>query len=565
MEKFERRLQLKYHFYISESYGQKINKEQIRPRKIFGTIPSSFQPKTKNETITKFTDKLKQKIIYRNNQPIKCNVSEAEKAAIKTLRDRPIVIRPADKNAGICIIKESDYIKGCELLLKSSDYQEVDEINLSNIKLKSDNLLLKYYENGTITQKEYEFSTEFETKVPKFYGNPKVHKANIPYRPIVSQIDGPTSRLNMLVDYLLTNTERKVEFLIKDTLEFLQIIIGKTIPEDSILVTLDVASLYTRIPWDEGTKIVCDEVMEHDKNIDPKLLSETIAFILENNYFQINHRYFKQEEGVAMGSRLAVKYANIYMGKKFKITLTKTKYQPWFYLRLIDDIFMIWTHGYEALKEFHQDINRYDKNIQYELNYNKEKITFLDTTVYIKNNSLYTQNYIKPTNKQMYLYATSNHPKHCIQSLPYSQALRMRRNTSNDEELKICIKQLKETFINRGYNRQKLDKSLAKIYNISQTKLLEHKTKNEKIRIPLILPYQPALVGLDKEIKRLWEKYILTKPDLHFLYTDYPMIGYSIMNTIGSYITSSLYPPNWKNKDRKNVRAIDYIIQNHLP
>ena len=48
MEKFERRLQLKYHFYISDSYGQKINKEENRPRKIFGTIPLSFQPKIKN-------------------------------------------------------------------------------------------------------------------------------------------------------------------------------------------------------------------------------------------------------------------------------------------------------------------------------------------------------------------------------------------------------------------------------------------------------------------------------------------------------------------------------------
>ena len=61
MEKFERRLQLKYHFYISESYGQKINKEQIRPRKIFGTIPSSFQPKIKNETITKIYRQIKTK------------------------------------------------------------------------------------------------------------------------------------------------------------------------------------------------------------------------------------------------------------------------------------------------------------------------------------------------------------------------------------------------------------------------------------------------------------------------------------------------------------------------
>ena len=222
------------------------------------------------------------------------------------------------------------------MLLKSSDYQKVDETDLNTIRTKSDNLLFKYYENGTITQKEYAFSTEFETKVPKLYGNPKVHKANIPYRPIVSQIDGPTSRLNMLVDYLLTNTEHKVEFLIKDTLEFLQIIIGKTIPENSILVTLDVTSLYTRIPWDKGNKLVCEEVMEHDKNIDPILLSETIAFILENNYFIYGGSKYKQQEGTAMGSRLAVKYANIYMGKKFKITLTKTKYQLMFrYTKLL--------------------------------------------------------------------------------------------------------------------------------------------------------------------------------------------------------------------------------------
>ena len=93
---------------------------------------------------------------------------------------------------------------------------------------------------------------------------------------------------------------------------------------------------YTKIPWNEGNELVCEEVMEHDENIDPILLSETIAFISENNYFIYGGSKYKQQEGTAMGSRLAVKYANIYMGKKFKITLTKTKYQLMFrYTKLL--------------------------------------------------------------------------------------------------------------------------------------------------------------------------------------------------------------------------------------
>ena len=431
-------------------------------------------------------------------------------------------------------------------LLKSEDYEQILSVDIENIRNGADKLLRKYFNLNIISEKEYNFSTTFDTKLPKFYGNPKVHKTNCPYRPIISQIDGPTSRLNMLVDHLLTETENHTKNLIKDTLQFLKIIVDKQIPHNSILVTLDVTSLYTRIPWQEGIDTVLESVQECDPKVNIELLQETLYYILENNYFTFNRLIYRQKHGTSMGSRMAVKYANIYMGRKFEKTMIGSTLRPHFYCRLIDDIFIIWTHGIESLKDFHSYLNLQDKNIQYELNFNTRNITFLDTIVVNCENTLHTINYIKPTNKQMYLHATSNHPIHTLTSLPFSQALRIRRNTSIDEDLKIQIEQLITTFINRGYTKLKIERSISKIYRYTQQSLINNQTKKTNIRIPLIVPYQPAFIGLGSELKNLWEKHILTKADLAVIFQDYPMIGHSKMKTIGSLITSSLYPPKWK-------------------
>jgi len=418
---------------------------------------------------------------------------------------------------------------------------------LQLIRSRADAILAKYAKIKYINKKEFKFSTNFQTKLPKFYGNPKVHKINHPYRPIISQIDGPTSRLNMLVDHILTVTEKQTKFLIKDTTEFLKLIIDMEIPPESLLVSLDVASLYTRIPWEEGIKTVLLKVQEADPNVNMDLLEEAMQYILRNNFCTYKNTIYKQAHGTSMGSRMAVKYANIFMGHKFATTLSQQELKPHFHCRLIDDIFIVWTHGEKALLQFHSNINKIDPNIQYELNYSQTELTFLDTIVKIDSNSrLYTINYIKPTNKQMYLHVRSNHPPHTLKSLPYSQAIRLRRNTTKDEDLQIQINKLNKTFEARGYKLKNIEKSIIKISNKTQRALLTSRKNPGNVRIPLIIPFQPAFVGLDKELKKLWEKYILTRPELSVIFADYPIIRYSKMKSIGEHITSSLYPPKWK-------------------
>ena len=57
----------------------------------------------------------------------------------------------------------------------------------------------------------------------------------------------------------------------------------------------------------------------------------------------------------------------------------KIKLLVWF--RYIDDVFFIWTHGKEKLKEFLKDFDNYHDTIKLTHEFNKKSIPFLDLKV----------------------------------------------------------------------------------------------------------------------------------------------------------------------------------------
>jgi hypothetical protein len=62
-----------------------------------------------------------------------------------------------------------------------------------------------------------------------------------------------------------------------------------------------------------------------------------------------------------------------------------------------------------------------------------DNISFLDTYTTCENGIMSTDIYNKPTDKHQYLSPQSCHPKHCTESILYSQALRMKRIWSNEQ------------------------------------------------------------------------------------------------------------------------------------
>ena len=85
-----------------------------------------------------------------------------------------------------------------------------------------------------------------------------------------------------------------------------------------------------------------------------------------------------------MGTRCAPTYANIFETKfEEKYIVPFIKQISMLYLRIIDDIFMIWTKSKNELGNFMKDLNIKHSSIKFDCKYFKDKIEFLDALVYI--------------------------------------------------------------------------------------------------------------------------------------------------------------------------------------
>ena len=99
-------------------------------------------------------------------------------------------------------------------------------------------------------------------RIPIFYTLTKIHKPNL----IISGCEGPTERISSFVDRLLQPIAQRQKSYVKDSTNFINFVERTKIHQDTILVSMDVASLYTNIPQEEGITIVCRAYMYVKQN-----------------------------------------------------------------------------------------------------------------------------------------------------------------------------------------------------------------------------------------------------------------------------------------------------------
>ena len=105
--------------------------------------------------------------------------------------------------------------------------------------------------------------------------------------------------------------------------------------------------------------------------------------------------------------------------------------------------------------------NKSKTSIKFDFEFSRERIEFLGTLVYIDSkNKLQTTLYKKPTDCQNYLHAKSAHPFSLKKSIPYSQALRIRRICSTFEEYRKHSQDLTQSFGEKSYNESTVRKQI---------------------------------------------------------------------------------------------------------
>ena len=198
-----------------------------------------------------------------------------------------------------------------------------------------------------------------------------------PGRPIVSDCSSESYRVSEYIDFHLKPVANKHPSYIKDTGDFISKLREVKAPKDSLLVTLDIDSLYTNIKTDYGLESVKKMFDKHPNSLRPdKEILELLQLCLENNDFQFNGKWYLQTSGTAMGKKFAPNYANIDMAIFEEAALEKAKKKPLVFYRFLDDIFMIWSHSKDEFMEFLDLLNSQRESIKFKHEISENSIDF---------------------------------------------------------------------------------------------------------------------------------------------------------------------------------------------
>ncbi|CAH3136328.1 unnamed protein product, partial [Pocillopora meandrina] len=177
----------------------------------------------------------------------KHNLSYNEHKAVKELQNNTAInLKRADKGTTTVILNKRDKIQEAQLIAQLHNGKHIDDMT-----------------------KKWLSQTPNPPRIPIFYTFTKIHKPLPVGRPITSGCEGPTERISSFVDHLLQPIAQKQKSYLKDTTDFINFIEKTQVSNDTILVSMDVTSLYTNIPQEEGITIVCQAYEKYHNNSPP--------------------------------------------------------------------------------------------------------------------------------------------------------------------------------------------------------------------------------------------------------------------------------------------------------
>ena len=138
------------------------------------------------------------------------------------------------------------------------------------------------------------------------------------------------------------------------------------------------------IPQKEGIKRSLDKHYDYfpEEKGDRDKIASLMRIILEHNIFEFAGKMYRQKCGTAMGTKFAPTFANLFMDSVEQEFLAKCTRKPQTWKRYIDDIFMIWTHGREELKNFITHLNSHHPNLTFTWEAHEQQIDFLDAHIH---------------------------------------------------------------------------------------------------------------------------------------------------------------------------------------
>lgn len=435
------------------------------------------------------------------------------------IKDNPqITVLKPDKSNKTVIMNTDDYETKIGLLLNDPDtYKKLKYDPTKSYQNKNNSYIKKLASNKLISDDVSKYLTIHNAVAPKIYGLPKLHKPNIPLRPIVSCIQSPFYKLSKYISNILSKITGKNEYYIKDSFTFKEFIDKTTIPLNYKLISLDVISLYTNIPIEIVAKILKErwDMLKIHTTLPYKEFVECVNLALKNSYCQYKNEFYQQVDGCAMGSPISSTIAQIVMEYLEENVLQKLNYNIVFFKRYVDDCLLAIPE--DKITQILNDFNNFHPKLQFTSEVEKNnQINFLDLTIIrSKNdNTLKTKWYTKDTWSGRYLSFNSHHPNSQKYSVIIGLTDRAIALTSPQYRPEI-LKKVRKTLITNHFPEKLINKIFKKRTQLyyNKNKKINQKTESTEPKTYIAVPY---IVGLSEKIKYILNKFNIVVCDKSF-------------------------------------------------
>jgi len=315
------------------------------------------------------------------------------------LKKHSLLAVPFDKGTGFCIMKSTEYETKLMDILSLPQFEKIIDTrkNAKDALLKEheriSTTLLKLRDNGKLDKELCKKLRPIGSQPPRIYGLAKVHKANTPLRPVLSMpASAYYNTAKQVAEWLAVIPEAQINSSAKQISDEIK---SLKLDEGEEMVSFDVSALYTNVPVKEAIQLAANRLYAGDLP-KPTVDKQTFIQLTELSSLDVvmstHDGYYKQVDGLAMGSPPAPYLANIWLSS-YDPTI---KQEAKMYQRYMDDI-LTTIHKNELASKLAQ-INHLHENLKFTSESESDgRLPFLDLCIVHTNDQLYTTWYTKPT------------------------------------------------------------------------------------------------------------------------------------------------------------------------
>ncbi|XP_050502963.1 uncharacterized protein LOC126882192 [Diabrotica virgifera virgifera] len=381
------------------------------------------------------------------------------------LKSNPdLVVTKADKGNVTVILDKTQYLELCSSLIDNDgSYKPISSDPTPTLQRKCNALISSLAVSKQIDNNTKKKLTTYNGTIAKFYALPKIHKPILSVRPIVASIGTPTEYISAFVTDILTKAyDYENRYYVKDSFQMVEKFNGYKLPDNYVLVSLDVVSLFSNVYLRISLMVIeanwdriggcCSISFDNFINI--------VEFLFTNTYFSFNNKFYQQTFGTPMGAKISPIIAAYVMDYVLDTVIPVLSFNIPFIKKYVDDIILAVPS--DKTDELLNTFNSFIPNIQFTIE--KEdtnfSVPFLDIRmIRDANNIIKIDWYQKPTHSGRYLNYHSYH-KHSTKvnlvKQMKSRVIKLSDPSFHNKNLQILTK----LFISNSYPTTLINKIL---------------------------------------------------------------------------------------------------------